>query len=292
MAIGLSTTLVTNNGGGNGGAVYFTLQVADSPVTIASFESNTSVVAGVTSGYRVYTRLGSAQGSETLSGNWSLSALGTIDPNGTDNPSPVILDTPIALAANTLYGFAMIMPPTVSHRYFNGTCAASYTVDGNCAYSDANLTFIGGGANAPPFSATVFSPRIWSGTIFYHLGISGSLFPTEIEQILFHLAECGYFVLREFLLAVEDATYVRQILVRVEAAYDLTQLNSTVKIQWEEKLIQQDTVTQTVRPDSTTTTTYGDRSTKEFYYPSYQQRISAYHREVERLATALGIGYG
>lgn len=118
--------------------------------------------------------------------------------------------------------------------------------------------------------------------------------PGEISQIAYHLQSCNYaFRLSDIKPpAYGGATIIRQILVRVEAAYDLTQLNSTVKIQWEEKLIQQDTVTQTVRPDSTTTTTYGDRVTKEFYYPSYQKRISAYHREVERLATALGIIYG
>lgn len=292
MAIVLSTALATDNGGGDGGAVYFDLQVGNSPVTIISLDTTTSTVAAETSGFRIYTKLGTASGSETVSGDWSLGALGTIKPNGTSVPSPVTIDSPIVLNANTLYGFALIMPPSVDHRYNTGTCSIPYTVDGNCSFSDANLTLVGGAANAPPFSSTVFSPRIWSGFITYYLGTSLVLTADEKGQITFHLKQAGINFLPEMLTisySLDELALIRAALTRVGQAYDQTLLNYEIKLGVDQNQTVQDLQTEVVRPDSTTTTTYGDRTITNYRYLSYSQRVSAYHREVEQLAIALGV---
>lgn len=290
MAIGLSTLSTTNNGGSNGGAVYFDLQVADSPITISALSSFTSVVSGYTPGFRIYTKLGTAQGAESNSSLWSLATLGGITPNG--GVSPVALDEPIVLSSNTLYGFALVMPSTISHRYNTGTCLESYTVGGNCSFSDDNLTFIGGSATAPPFASTIFSPRIWSGTIFYDLGDAVLLFPSELAQIRFHLSAIGVDLPLSLLVILDDMVdVIRSQLAIVESAYALTALGAESLTQVSQQVVNQDIVVETVRNTSTTTTTYGDRTTTNYEYVPYNQRVSAYHREVEKLAIAVGLAY-
>ena len=163
----LTTLFATNNGGSLGGAVYFNLVTGNAPLSITGLTTNTSDVAGATPGFEVYTKLGTAEGSETDAGAWTLATTATITPSGVNNPSPVALDSSIALAANTLYGFALIMPSSVGHSYTNGSGCTSYTIGGNCSFANADLTFIGGSATNVPFTGSPFSPRIWNGSIEY-----------------------------------------------------------------------------------------------------------------------------
>jgi hypothetical protein len=89
------------------------------------------------------------------------------------------LNDPIALNANTTYGFALVMPLVnatyVQHAYTNpgATCAPSFSSATGCVYANADLTFVGGSASNIPFSATgvnpLLGPRIWNGSITYDL---------------------------------------------------------------------------------------------------------------------------
>lgn len=185
----MTTLFSTNNRGNTGGAVYFDLSVGANPITITGFDTNTEINDTATSGFEVYTRLGTAQGFETSSTGWTLASNGTITPLGVNNSSPVTLDNNITLEANTFYGIALKMPSTVIHNYTNGTCSTSYTFEGNCGYQNADLTLLFGSATNNAFNSPVFSPRVWNGTIFYD--VSSNSTTTPEPSLLFGLIGFG-----------------------------------------------------------------------------------------------------
>ena len=75
-AILLETLYASNNGGNFGGAVYFDLSVGAQGINITSLFANSAETPGATSGFDVYTKLGSAAGSETTVGDWALATSG------------------------------------------------------------------------------------------------------------------------------------------------------------------------------------------------------------------------
>lgn len=134
----------------------------------------------------------------------------------------------------------------------------------------------------------------------YHLTVEATyaedpvlgLTADEKGQITFHLKQAGINFLPEMLTisySLDELTLIRAALTRVGQAYDQTLLNYEIKLGVDQNQTVQDLQTEVVRPDSTTTTTYGDRTITNYRYLSYSQRVSAYHREVEQLAIALGV---
>jgi ABC-type uncharacterized transport system involved in gliding motility auxiliary subunit len=83
----------------------------------------------------------------------------------------VTLSNPIPLNAGTLYGIAMVADPAITLHYTNGNGS-------NQNYSNANLALFLGSATNVPFTAPVFSPRVWNGTIYYNTGSCGTPTPT------------------------------------------------------------------------------------------------------------------
>ena len=82
------------------------------------------------------------------------------------------LSNPFVLNAGTLYGIAVVADPAISLFYTNGTGS-------NQNYSNADLALFLGSATNVPFTAPVFSPRVWNGTIYYTGGpCGGSPTPT------------------------------------------------------------------------------------------------------------------
>lgn len=80
---------------------------------------------------------------------------------------------------------------------------------------------------------------------------------------------------------------------RCEAAFTLTSLNAESLVPESQEIVDQDITLTTSTPTeygtSTRTTTYGDRIKTLSKRPSYNQRLSAYYKEVERLGRILGI---
>src|SRR5262249_22565328 len=68
--------------------------------------------------------------------------------------------------AGTLYGIAVVADPAITLHYTNGNGS-------NQNYSNANLALFLGSATNVPFTAPVFSPRVWNGTIYYTGGPCG-----------------------------------------------------------------------------------------------------------------------
>lgn len=119
----------------------------------------------------------------------------------------------------------------------------------------------------------------------------GTLTQGEAAEVQFHFRQVGINFLPQlftFVYPVTELNRIRGLLVRVRSLYDQTLLNYEIKLGVDQNQTVQDLQTEVVRPDSTTTTTYGDRTITNYRYLSYSQRVSAYHREVEQLAIALG----
>jgi len=193
-AILLETLYASDNGGGDGGAIYFDLLTGGQGINITGLFSNTDSTS-TSSGFNVYTKLGTAEGSELNSGAWTLATGGTITGLGDDLKSSVSLDSIIMLDASTLYGIALVMPSGFGHEYTNGTCAVSYTNNLNCGYSDANLTLLAGSATNIPFSNAnggPFSPRVWNGGIEYELKSGDIPTPTTLALLGLGLAGLGW----------------------------------------------------------------------------------------------------
>lgn len=109
-------------------------------------------------------------------------------------------------------------------------------------------------------------------------------------QIGFHLSQCGItFVDSQLDIDFQGIDYILGALSRVESAYSVTLLTAGTLIEDEQKIDEQDITTTTVTSKATTTTTYGDRTERSFARPSYRNRISEYHFQVEGLGRSLGI---
>jgi hypothetical protein len=156
----LTTLFASNNNGSAGGAVYFDATVSSNPLSITSFDINTSSISPF-SNMQVWILAGmSSQGNETNQALWTQVATGSGTGAGTNVPTHVTLSNSFALNGSTLYGIALVADPSFMHFYTNGTGS-------NQNYSDANLALFLGSATNVPFTAPVFSPRVWNGTVFY-----------------------------------------------------------------------------------------------------------------------------
>ena len=165
------TTAFDGTSGGNAGrGVYFDIDVGPNDLTIVGLATNTDDMGSPVSGFDIYTRLGTAQGAETIDTGWTLVTSGTITPLGTGNASPVVLDTPIMLEADTLYGFGLVYPVDINYSIADGCTGGAYSLTGNCFASNSDLTLLLGSSRNPPFTAgSINSPRIFNGTIEYEV---------------------------------------------------------------------------------------------------------------------------
>ena len=158
----ISTLFNSDNNGAPGGAVFFNLTVGPKDISITRFDTNEDAI-GTFAGFQIYTRLGSAFGSESDAGLWNFTAFGTVTGLGVDAMSPVFLNNHIDLSAGTTYGFALLMPAGVTHYYTNTGS------DGALAsYANMDLTLDFGTAQSLPFFGAVYDPRTWNGTIYYN----------------------------------------------------------------------------------------------------------------------------
>ena len=155
----LTSLFASNNGGSNGGAVYFDVTVGATDLEVSEIDINTDEGGSFT--MNVYTLVGSYVGNETNAGAWTLASAASGTATGTiDTPSNAVLATPITLTAGTTYGMALVLDASHGHSYTNG--------DGtNQNFSNADMSMSLGSASNIPFTASIFSPRVFNGTIHY-----------------------------------------------------------------------------------------------------------------------------
>ncbi len=154
----LTTLYGSNNNGSPGGAVYFDATIGANPLSITSFDLNTSSTSAF-SNVQVWVLTGmTSQGNET-SALWSMVATGSGTGAGLDLPTHVTLSNSFILNPG-INGIALVADPSFSHYYTNGTGS-------NQNYSNADLSLSLGSATNVPFTLPVFSPRVWNGTVYY-----------------------------------------------------------------------------------------------------------------------------
>jgi len=153
----LSTLFTSNNGGSPGWAVMYDLTVGPNDIEVTDIDVNIDGTS--TFNLDMYTLVGTYVGNETNAAAWgSPAASGTGTGLGIDQPSNAVLSTPVVLSANTTYGIAIVTDS--GQNYTNG--------DGsNQNFSNADLSLSLGTAVAGLFTGSVFSPRVWNGTINY-----------------------------------------------------------------------------------------------------------------------------
>ena len=158
----ITTLFASNNNGDLGGANYFDVTVAANPLTVTALDINTDA-PGAFSNVQVYVLPGmTSVGNETNPGVWTQVATGSGTGAGIDVATHVTLSSSFVLNAG-INGIAVVGDPSGSLYYTNGTGA-------NQTYTNADLTLMLGSATNVPFTAPVFSPRVWNGTIYYSTG--------------------------------------------------------------------------------------------------------------------------
>jgi hypothetical protein len=154
----ISTLYGRNNGGSAGGAIYFDITVGPKNININELDINSEETGPLT--LSVYKLVGTSVGNELNAGLWGTPVTGTGVGAGLNNPSNVILSSPIMLEANTTYGIALVLDGAHGHDYTDGNGS-------NQIYSNSDLTISCGQATNGSFSGTVNTPRVWNGTIYY-----------------------------------------------------------------------------------------------------------------------------
>lgn len=159
----ITTLFTSNNGGSSLWTNYFDVTITNvNGLTIQSFDVNTTS-AGTPFSIDVYVTAvgGTYVGNTDNPAVWTLVGTGNGVSNGNDIPTPVNT-TDFDLMPGT-YGIA-IRYIGVGMQYTNG--------DGtNQNYSNADIALELGAARSTttgPFEGgTLFSPRVWNGTIYY-----------------------------------------------------------------------------------------------------------------------------
>ena len=157
----LSTIFGSNNGGANGGAVYFDLTCTNpAGLTINDIDLNFAQAAGTTGTVTVYlaptTHLPITQ-------VWGQVSSGSVTAAGFNLPSNVALNPPVSLGMGCTVGVALVCDAALSHSYTNGTTFPQL-------YSNADLTLAAGSASNVPFTGAPFQPRVVNTNIHYSIG--------------------------------------------------------------------------------------------------------------------------
>jgi len=159
---GIITTLYNeNNGGSNGGSVYFDLTVGDMDLSITGFEINTEEF-NFFDNFEVWLLTDTTSQGNESSLSWLQVATGSGTGAGLNNATTVTLSNSFFLNSNTLYGFSLVAGSNIGHDYTNGN-------GGNQNYANTDLSLSMGSATNTPFSSSVFSPRVWNGSIQYNV---------------------------------------------------------------------------------------------------------------------------
>ncbi len=154
----LTTMFTGTNGGAVGGGVYFDLNVTNpTGITLTNIDVNSTIAAGTPITIDIYTRPGTWLGASGSSAGWTLVSSGSGVAAGTDLPS--MIDVSDFMLNSGLTGVA-IHATNFNHRYTNGNGS-------NQVFSNADLTFSGGGASNVLFAGTQFNPRVFNGTFTY-----------------------------------------------------------------------------------------------------------------------------
>jgi hypothetical protein len=155
----LTTLFTSNNGGSSGWTVFFDANVTSATgIWITALEVNVSSAVHVPFTIDVYRTPGSYVGNDGSQGAWTRLATGEGNSAGRNVPSTVTFALPIPLAAGS-HGIALY--------HLGGSPAYTDGNGNNQNYANADLALALGLVRAGQFTGTVFTPRVWNGSIWY-----------------------------------------------------------------------------------------------------------------------------
>jgi hypothetical protein len=172
----ITTLFNRDNGGSNGGAVYFDINVLNpNGITIEKIFTNSNET--VLGSMDIYTRSGTSSGFQSSPVGWTLVSSGSGTLAGLNNPSEFnVSDFSLGFGVT---GIAIDASSSWGHDYTDGTGSNQF-------YSNADLSLTFGSATNVAFSGAVFTPRVWNGTIEY----STTAVPEPSSLALFGIGAC------------------------------------------------------------------------------------------------------
>jgi hypothetical protein len=144
-----------------GGGVFVDL-TAINALTVRRFDYYASSAAGTPTTVEVWTYPGSYVGHDGSNVSWVLSQTINSTSAGTTALAPLILTTPLPVAAGQTVGVYLIAQ--VGGIRYLGTGAAIQTT-----YADSNLSVFTERVRSAPWAGTLFTPRAMSGQVYYTL---------------------------------------------------------------------------------------------------------------------------
>ena len=163
-------TLTTTYIGGNGFHGNMFDVVAKEQVTLTSFDANLATGMHTVD---VYYKVGTYVGFESNSGAWTLLGTSTVTSAGQGAPTPLEMSLNLTIPKNARYGLYIVTRGT-SMQYTDGASSSH----GQVYIQDANLQIMVGAGGGQGFSS-MFTPRVWNGTVRYNVGSS----PPSISAI-------------------------------------------------------------------------------------------------------------
>jgi hypothetical protein len=181
----LNTTTLSDNGGSDGGSIFFDVVTGDHSIQVThlflNINRNGTTNNGTTSedddffNFDVYIRPGTAAGFEGSNLGWTHVADGAGMPKFEDEYSLGALKNTFTLAGSQSYGVAIVFDNGAGHAYTNA--------DGtNETYSNTDLSITGISASNSAFGTTI-NGRVFNGGIGYRLNqSSGQCLETLFAQ--------------------------------------------------------------------------------------------------------------
>ncbi len=170
----LSTSFASNNGGSDGGAIYFDVAVGSRSLTMTHFQLNihhngtsnnpTTTEMDDFFNFTVYLTPGTAVGKQNVQANWTQVATGGGMPRAQNARTIGALRNTFVLDAFTSYGVAIVFDNGAGHRYTDATGS-------NEVFSNTDVTITGISASNAPFTGNI-AGRVWNGALGYLLNQS------------------------------------------------------------------------------------------------------------------------
>ena len=170
----LTTTFNSDNGGSDGGSIFFDVRTGLRSIKVTSILLNINREGSTNNGtatedddffnFEVFITPGTAQGNQTNAGAWTKVADGAGMPRAEDNITLGALKNPFTLSGSQSYGMAIVFDDGAAHAYTNATGS-------NETHSNADLTIIGISASNSAFGSNI-SGRVFNGGLGYTLNQS------------------------------------------------------------------------------------------------------------------------
>jgi hypothetical protein len=169
MAAGqtLTTTFASNN---NFAGNMFDLKAINNDLMVDSWDVNINL-PGQAANVSVYWRLGTFIGSENTQVGWNHLGTANVSSAGQDQPTNVPLGGLVLPQGQTIGVYVFLTdytvnpaPPGVPQFFYTNIPPALPQ------YANSDLELNGGiGKGSPPFTGGTFAPRMWNGTVHYHI---------------------------------------------------------------------------------------------------------------------------